>query len=81
MVYDAHSRSGSPVVQEEASDVHAMMRGRHRMAYPVKGNWEGIYVLFSYIAKKSTTPKVQRLLSTPSSGSEDNILRHMTFLY
>lgn len=51
------------------------------MAYPVKGNWEGIYVLFSFIAKMSTTPKVQKLLSTPVAGKEDSILRHMTFRY
>ena len=51
------------------------------MAYPIKGHWEGIYVLYSFFAKRSTTPKVQRLLSTPVAGAEDNILRHMTFRY
>lgn len=59
----------------------AMVRGRHRMAYPIKGHWEGIYVLYSFMARRDTTPKVQKLLSTPAAGAEDNILRHMTFRY
>jgi len=58
-----------------------MVRGRQRMAYPIKGNWEGIYVLFSFVSQFTTAPKVQRLLSTPVSGKEDSILRHMTFKY
>lgn len=69
------------VVQENCQDVKAMVRGRHRMAYPVKGNWEGIYVLFSFLAQPSTAPKVQILLSNPPAGAEDNILRHMTLNY
>lgn len=51
------------------------------MAYPIKGNWEGIYVLFSFQAHARTAPKVQKLLSTPEAGSEDKLLRHMTFRY
>jgi small subunit ribosomal protein S6 len=61
--------------------VEAMVRGRHRMAYPIKGNWEGIYVLFSFLAGPATAPQVQILLSNPPAGSEDNILRHMTLRY
>lgn len=68
-------------MQENCQDVKAMVRGRHRMAYPVKGNWEGIYVLFSFLAQPSTAPKVQILLSNPTAGAEDNILRHMTLNY
>jgi small subunit ribosomal protein S6 len=67
--------------QEECQDVEAIVRGRHRMAYPVKGHWEGIYVLFTFIARCATVPKVQKLLSTPVAGAEDNILRHMTIRY
>lgn len=67
--------------QENCQDVKAMVRGRHRMAYPVKGNWEGIYVLFSFLAQPITAPKVQILLSNPPAGAEDNILRHMTLNY
>jgi small subunit ribosomal protein S6 len=69
------------LVQEECQDMKAMVRGRHRMAYPVKGNWEGIYVLFSFRAKPSTASQAQIQLSNPPAGSEDNILRHMTLRY
>ena len=41
--------------------------------------WEGIYVLYTYAAKRTTSQKVQKHLSTPIVGGEANILRHMTF--
>ena len=41
--------------------------------------WEGIYVLYTYAAKRTTSQKVQKHLSTPVVGGEVNILRHMTF--
>eukprot|EP00892_Ulva_mutabilis_P006907 jgi/Ulvmu1/4589/UM002_0318.1 len=75
------ARFESFLLSENCQDVKAMVRGRHRMAYPVKGNWEGIYVLFTFLAQPSTAPKVQILLSNPPAGAEDNILRHMTLSY
>lgn len=42
-------------------------------------NWEGIYVLYTYAAKRSTARAVQQLLSNPEAGSEDVILRFTTF--
>ena len=42
--------------------------------------WEGIYVLYTYAAKRQTAVKVQLLLSRPEAGSEDTVLRHITFL-
>eukprot|EP00798_Chlamydomonas_sp_ICE-L_P000622 gene622-2053_t len=42
-------------------------------------NWEGIYVLYTYSAKRQTAKTIQLLLSTPESGAEDNILRHLSF--
>lgn len=41
-------------------------------------NWEGIYVLYTYAAKRQTARTVQLLLSNPEAGSEDNVLRHIT---
>lgn len=41
--------------------------------------WEGIYVLYTYTAKRQTARTIQQLLSTPQAGSEDNVLRHITF--
>lgn len=41
---------------------------------------EGIYVLYTYTAGPATGQAVQRYLSTPQAGNEQNILRHMTFL-
>ncbi len=41
--------------------------------------WEGIYVLYTYGSRRSTSQGVQRLLSKPSIGADVNVLRHMTF--
>eukprot|EP01023_Acetabularia_acetabulum_P051520 TRINITY_DN57040_c0_g1_i1.p2 TRINITY_DN57040_c0_g1~~TRINITY_DN57040_c0_g1_i1.p2 ORF type:complete len:222 (-),score=6.34 TRINITY_DN57040_c0_g1_i1:128-793(-) len=65
--------------QEECINIRTMTRQRQRLAYPMKGEWEGIYILYTYAARRSTSPKVQKMLSTPEAGSEDVILRHMTF--
>jgi len=64
--------------KEECMNISALVRGRSRMAYPIKGNWEGIYVLYTYAAKRQTARTVQLLLSNPEAGSEDNVLRHIT---
>jgi hypothetical protein len=45
---------------------------------PLCSNWEGIYVLYTYAAKRQTARTVQLLLSNPEAGSEDNVLRHIT---
>ena len=42
--------------------------------------WDGVYVLYTYTAKRSTSQGVQKLLSKPAIGGESNILRHMTFV-
>ncbi len=47
--------------------------------HPARRFYDGIYVLYTYSAKPSTSQLVQKTLSTPESGSELNILRHMTF--
>eukprot|EP00798_Chlamydomonas_sp_ICE-L_P001376 gene1376-32742_t len=65
--------------KEVCAHINALVRGRSRMAYPIKSNWEGIYVLYTYAAKRQTAKTIQILLSTPESGAEDNILRHISF--
>jgi small subunit ribosomal protein S6 len=65
--------------KESARDVQVTVRGRQRLAYPIKRFNEGIYVLYTYAAGPSVSQAVQRNLSTPEAGSELNILRHMTF--
>ncbi|KIZ05355.1 plastid ribosomal protein S6 [Monoraphidium neglectum] len=42
-------------------------------------NWEGIYILYTYAARRSTARAVQQLLSNPEAGSEDVVLRFVTF--
>lgn len=42
-------------------------------------NWDGIYVLYTYAARRQTARTVQLLLSNPEAGSEDTVLRHITF--
>lgn len=67
--------------KEGSVDVSALVRGSpQRLAYPIKGHWEGVYVLYRYAAKRATSQGVQKLLSTPAVGAEENVLRHMTFV-
>ncbi len=40
--------------------------------------WEGIYVLYTYAAKRQTAKNIQLLLSKPEAGSEGKLLRHIT---
>jgi len=66
--------------KEQCQHINALVRNRSRLAYPMKGNqWEGIYVLYTYAAKRSTARAVQQLLSNPEAGSEDILLRFCTF--
>lgn len=66
--------------KEECMHINCIVRARSRMAYPMKkNNWDGMYVLFTYAAKRQTARSVQLLLSRPEAGSEDKILRHITF--
>lgn len=43
-------------------------------------SWEGVYVLYTYAARRQTAKAVQLLLSNPEAGSEDKLMRHITFL-
>jgi small subunit ribosomal protein S6 len=65
--------------REGARDIKVTVRGRQRLAYPIKRFPEGIYVLYTYGAGPTVSNAVQRMLSTPEAGAELNILRHMTF--
>ncbi len=40
---------------------------------------EGSYALYTYSAKRATARAVQKFLSTPDVGSEDVVMRHITF--
>ncbi|KAI3428612.1 hypothetical protein D9Q98_007435 [Chlorella vulgaris] len=62
-----------------ASQLSDLVRGRQRLAYPIKRFTEGIYVLYTYTATPNAGQAVQKYLSTPTAGAELNILRHMTF--
>jgi len=66
--------------KEGCMHINCLVKNRSRMAYPMKkDNWDGIYVLYTYAAKRQTARSVQLLLSNPEAGSEDKILRHITF--
>ena len=62
-----------------AREVTVTVRGKQRLAYPIKRFPEGIYVLYTYGAGAPVSQNVQRMLSTPEAGKEDTILRHMSF--
>jgi len=62
-----------------AEDIQVTIRGRQRLAYPIKSFADGIYVLYTYDASPQVVAPVQKLLSTPTVGAELNVLRHMTF--
>ncbi|KAK9815419.1 hypothetical protein WJX72_003375 [[Myrmecia] bisecta] len=65
--------------KSECQHIKALVRGRQRLSYPMKGFWDGIYVMYTYASKRSVSQSVQKLLSTPVVGAENNILRHLTF--
>ncbi|PSC69962.1 plastid ribosomal S6 [Micractinium conductrix] len=65
--------------KEGATGLSDLVRGRQRLAYPIKRFTEGIYVLYSYKAAPSAGQAVQKFLSTPTASGVSNILRHMTF--
>lgn len=64
--------------KEMARDIAVSVRGRHRLAYPIKGHVDGVYVLYTYVAPRSVSQKVQKLLSNPEVGNEGYVIRHMT---
>jgi len=66
--------------KDNAQEISALVRGNQHLAYPIKGFWDGIYVLYTYAAQRKTSQAVQKLLSTPVVGKEKNVLRHMTFI-
>lgn len=68
--------------KEECLEIGAIVRPRARLAYPMDRHksWEGVYVLYTYAAKRPTAKAVQLLLSRPEAGSEDKLMRHITFL-
>jgi small subunit ribosomal protein S6 len=44
----------------------------------MRREWDGIFILYTYAAKRQTARAVQLLLSNPEAGAEDTILRHQT---
>ncbi|KAK9810811.1 hypothetical protein WJX73_009192 [Symbiochloris irregularis] len=67
------------LTSQKAKEISAMVRGVTQLAYPIKGFWEGIYVLYTYTARRSTSVAVQTLLATPPVGEERRVLRFATF--
>ena len=74
--------NGFSVLQNGTTSIKSSMRGRHPLAYPIKigsiRHREGIFVLYNYLAYKTFIPQVQKFLSTTTSATEYNILRHVT---
>lgn len=65
--------------KEGCQNINALAKNMPtRLAYPIKNEYEGIYVLYTYAAKRQTAKAVQLLLSNPEAGSEDKLLRHIT---
>ncbi|GFR46633.1 hypothetical protein Agub_g8243, partial [Astrephomene gubernaculifera] len=62
----------------ECFDINSVVKPRSLLAYPIKKETEGIYVLYTYLARRQTAKAVQLLLSNPEAGAEDTILRHIT---
>ncbi|MEW5299689.1 MAG: hypothetical protein WDW38_004258 [Sanguina aurantia] len=65
--------------REQCMHINALVRGRNKLAYPVKGESDAMYVVYTYAAKRSSAKAIQLMLSKPDVGSEGNILRHISF--
>lgn len=67
---------------EGAIECSVMNRGRQRMAYPIKEQWEGIYVMVNFVSMPRVPKALQDMLSAPVvGGDEKNIVRYMTIKY
>ena len=63
-----------------ATDFKCMVRGRQRIAYPIDGDWFGIYVLCTYNAPPTTVKALEEQLSAPVAGNaKKNVVRQATF--
>lgn len=63
-----------------ATDFKCMVRGRQRIAYPIDGDWFGIYVLCTYNALPTTVKALEEQLSAPVAGNaKKNVVRQATF--
>jgi hypothetical protein len=71
-------RHGSDMLCLDASFLLMFLRSGCAAAVHECSNWDGMYVLYTYAAKRQTARNVQLLLSNPEAGSEDKILRHIT---
>ena len=69
VVFSTHNRA--PPLKPTSLPKHLFLHMRR--------SWEGIYVLYTYAARRQTAQTIQKLLSKPEAGSEDSVLRHITF--
>eukprot|EP00211_Chloroparvula_japonica_P011581 CAMPEP_0119122542 /NCGR_PEP_ID=MMETSP1310-20130426/2774_1 /TAXON_ID=464262 /ORGANISM="Genus nov. species nov., Strain RCC2339" /LENGTH=87 /DNA_ID=CAMNT_0007112217 /DNA_START=16 /DNA_END=279 /DNA_ORIENTATION=+ len=63
------------IEEHGAEDVVVSIKGRQRMASPIQGEWNGVYVLLMYVAPTKVGKLVQDRLSAP-----DDAKRIMRFL-
>lgn len=72
-----------PVCQHQpqmpACELSIFGGARHFLSCTLCRQWEGIYVLYTYAAKRQTARRIQQLLANPEAGSENNILRYISF--
>ena len=59
-----------------AQDVEVAVKGRQRMASPIKGEWNGIFALFMYAAPFQCSRAVQDRLSAPDDAKR--VMRFIT---
>ena len=59
-----------------ATDVMLNLKGRQRMASPIKGEWNGIYVLVMFCAPRKVSKLLQDRLSAPDDTNR--IMRFLT---
>merc|ERR1712224_753871 len=67
------------LANEGANEIECTVKGRQRMSYPMKDNWDGIYVLFHFNAPPPVAKIVQNVLSNPDAETQTNILRWANF--
>lgn len=65
--------------KKNAVEIDVLVRGNSQaLAYPIKGFWDGIYVMYTYAATASTVRGVSKTLAASNSGGQYVVLRHMT---
>merc|ERR1719321_377961 len=63
------------LMKSGAENIECLIKGKQKMSYPIKGHWDGIFVLFQFSGQAKIATSVHNMLSNPDVESQGNIVR------